>query len=385
MSKMDPEKKGSGKIPNYLTLENIFIGLTIVLGLIVLVNVITAAAINKQIKDSNLAAGEKQKPAKIELLTIKNSGCKDCFDISPAISSLKTANVEVTKENSFEFDSKEGKELISKYQIKKIPSLIIKGEIDKVQLDGLEKSQDALLLSDIPPPFTNAETGKVEGMVTAWLLKDSKCTDCTNLTFLVNQIKGAGVTISDEKIIESDSNEGRQLISKYGIDFVPTLILSKDASAYTLIQEAWPQVGTKEEDAYVLRLASPPFINLTTGKLRGLVNIVYLKDKSCANCYNVSIHTEILSNEQSFGMKLDRQETFDVSDAKGKELIAKYNITKVPTVILSDEAKIYPSSESLKQFFSVEKDGSYIFRQTDAIGTYRDLQKNEVVEIQSQQ
>lgn len=383
MKKMDPEKKSS-KISSHLTLENIFIGLTIILGLVVLINVITAASINKQIKEGKLAAEEKQKPAKIELLTIKNSGCPDCFDISPAISTLRTANVEVTKENSLEFDSKEGKELISKYQIKKIPSLIIRGEIGKIQAEGLEKSQDALLLSDIPPPFTNAETGKIEGRVTAWLLKDSKCKDCSNLTFLINQIKAAGVKISDEKIVESDSNEGRQFIGKYKIDFVPSLILSSDASAYALIREAWPQVGTKEEDAYVLRLATPPFINLTTGKLRGLVNVIYLTDKSCANCYNVSLHEEILSGEQSFGMKLDKQETFDAGDAKGKELIAKYNITKIPTVILSAEAKAYPSSESLKQFFSVEKDGSYIFRQAEAIGTYRDLQKNEVVEIQPQ-
>lgn len=381
---MDPEKKGISKISNHITLENIFIGLTIILGLIVLINVIIASSINKQIKESKLTAEEKQKPAKVELTIIKNSKCADCFDISAVIAYIKNSNVNVTKENSVEFDSKEGKNIISKYGIDKIPSLIVTGEIGKVGIQELEKKQDALLFSEIPPPFTNPKTGKVEGLVVLYLLKDSKCSDCSNMAFLINQIKAAGIKISMEKVIEAGSSEGKGLISKYKINFVPAMILSDDASVYQLIQEAWPRIGSKEEDAYVLRVASPPYLNLTTGKLRGVVDIIYLADKGCANCYNVSLHREILASEQSFGMKLGKEEIFDIIDAKGKELIAKYNITKVPAVILSDEAKVYPSSESLKQFFSVEKDGSYIFRRTEAIGTYKDLQKNEVVEIQAQ-
>ena len=383
---MDPEKKEISKtVSSHFTLESLFIGLAIILGLIVLINVITASSINKQIKESKLTADEKLKPAKIELTIIKNSGCADCFDISPVIVYVKNSNVNITRENSVEFDSKEGKGLISKYKIKKVPSLIITGEIGKVKIEGLEKSQDALIFTEIPPPFTNPETGRVEGLVALYHLKDSKCSDCSSMAFLINQIKAAGVKISEEKIIEAGSSEGKEIIVKYKIGFVPAVMLSKDASVYPLMQEAWPQIGSKEEDAYVLRLASPPYLNLTTGKLRGVVDIVYLADKGYANCYNVSLHREILASGQSFGMKLGKEEILDIIDAKGKELMAKYNITKVPTVILSDEARVYPSSESLKQFFSVEKDGSYIFRRTEAIGTYKDLQKNEVVEVQAQQ
>ena len=84
------------------------------------------------------------------------------FDISPVIAYVKNSNVNATRENSVEFDSKEGKGLISKYKIKKVPSLIITGEIGKVKIEGLEKSQDALIFTEIPPPFTNPETGRVE-------------------------------------------------------------------------------------------------------------------------------------------------------------------------------------------------------------------------------
>ena len=227
---------------------------------------------------------------------------------------------------------------------------------------------------------TEAATGRIEGRVTLSILKDASCDKCNELTVLTNQIKAAGVKISQEKTVSSTSDEGKGLISKYDIDFVPTLVLSKDAAAYQIIQQAWPQVGTKESDgSYVLRLVNPPYINLTTGKLRGLVNAVYLTDKSCTECYNVSVHREILTSPQSFAVKLDKEEYVDVENAKGKELIAKYNITQVPTVILSDEISAYPSTVALKQFFSVEKDGYYVFRKDAVVGAYKDLTTNQIV------
>ena len=50
-------------------------------------------------------------------------------------------------------------------------------------------------------------------------------------------------------------------------------------------------------------------------------------------------------------IKIDSEETYDISDAKGKALLSKYNITQVPTVILSSDVNVYPSSAALKQFF----------------------------------
>ena len=373
---MDPEKRGIKK----LSLENIFIGITVLLGIIIVINIMLTFNLNKDLKKSAELAEEKSKPAKIELTLIKNSKCSDCFDISTVVNHIKSANVNITKENAIEFNSKDAKDAINKYQIKKIPALIVTGEIGKVSIQGLEKKEDALLLSNILPPYTNASTGRIEGRVTLYYLKDPACGKCSDLSILISQIKLAGVKISEEKAVSPDGGEGKELIGKYNIGFAPAIILSKDASAYPIIQQAWPQIGSKETDgSYVLRVVNPPFINLTTGKLRGIVNIVYLTDKSCTPCYNASQHKEILVNPQSFAVKLDKEETFDISDAKGKELIARYNITKVPTVILSDEIGAYPSTQVLKQFYSVEKDNSYVFRLLSAVGTYKDLATSQIV------
>ncbi|MBI2650780.1 hypothetical protein HYX04_05740 [Candidatus Woesearchaeota archaeon] len=384
---MDPEKKGVKHIVSKkLDIENIFIGVTMILGIILVINIFLTFNLNKDLRKSAEAAMEKLKPAKIELAVIKNSKCSDCFDISTIINHVKNANVNITKETMYEFDSKDGRALVSKYNIEKVPTVVLTGEIDKFNIQGLEKKENALLLTKLEPPYTNALTGKIEGRVALYHLKDASCEKCNSLSILTNQIKAAGVKIYDEKIIALNSAEGKELIKKYSIGFVPAIILSKDAAAYSIMQQAWPQIGSKESDgSYVLRSASPPFINLTTGKTRGIVNIVYLTDKSCTECYNVSLHKEILANPQSFAVKLEKEETYDISDAEGKEFIAKYNITQAPAVILSDELSAYPSSQTLTEFFSVEKDGSYVFRKASVLGNYRDLTANQVVQAQQSQ
>ena len=377
---MDPEKRGKNLIFNYLDLENIFIGLTILLGIILIINVILTFNLNKNLAKNAQEIKERLMPAKIELTILKNSRCNDCFDISKFVNHVKSANVNITKETAFEFNSKEGKALISKYKIDKIPAVIVAGEIDKVSIQGLEKKENALLLAGLEPPYTNAATGRIEGRVTLYNLKDAECEKCNDLSHLISQIKLAGIKIYEERNITSGSDEGKDLIKQYNVGFTPAIILSKDAAVYDIMQKAWPQIGSKESDgSYVLRLASPPFINLTNGKLRGIVDVIYLTDKSCTECYDINLHREILVNPQSFAIRLDKEETFDISDAEGKEIIAIYNITQVPTIILSNEISAYPSNQILKQFFSVEKDGSYVFRRLSSVGTYRNLATNQIV------
>lgn len=383
--KSEHRKKLVSIVSKRLSIGNIFIGLTILLGIILIINIILTFNLNKDLKKSAELAKEKLMPAKIELAVIKNSRCSDCFDVSAIVSDIKNSNVNVTKEKTLEFDSKEAKEIANKYKIEKIPSVIVTGEIDKLSVQGMEKKENALLLANIKPPYTNAANGRIEGRVTLYNLKDPACEKCADLAPLISQIKAAGIAVSQEKIINPNSSEGKELAKKYNLGFAPTIILSKDAGAYDVINQAWPRLGSRETDgSYVLRAVYPPFTNLTTSKLVGLVSITYLTDKSCTECYDVALHNQILTSPQSFAINLDKGETIDAVDAKGKELIAKYNITQVPTAILSNEVAVYPSSEALKQFFSVEKDGSFVFRIAKVLGTYKDLATNQIVKAQQQ-
>ena len=378
---MESGKNKEHKHHYNFTTEKLFIGLLALLGIILIVNAALSYSLNSELRKNTEALKEKARPAKIEIALIKNSNCRDCSDSAQLVKYIKSASVNITKETSLEFNSKEAKEIISKYGIQKIPSVVVSGETDKISLEGMQKRDNALVLDLATPPYTNASSGQIVGRVTLYTLTDSGCAKCSNFSLLVSQIKLSGVKIVQEKIVDVNSDEGRSLVSKYKMDFVPALILSKDASAYPIVKQAWPGIGTVEQDGYyIMRTVSPPYINLTTGKLRGLVGVVYLTDKSCAGCYNVETHREILSNPQSFAMKFDSEKTLDVADSEGKSLVDKYNITQVPTVILSSEVGVYPSIAALKQFFSVEKDGSYIFRKLSVVGTYKDLATNQIVE-----
>lgn len=364
----------------------IFLGLCSIIGIILIFNAILTFSLNKELDKQIEETKESLKPARIDVIVLKDSKCTDCFDAAAALNNLKSSQVEVSSEKTIEFDSEEGKKLISQYKIGRIPAMVITGEIDKVNIQGLSRKDNALLLATISPPFTNALSGAIEGRVTAFNIIDSSCAKCGDLANFMNQLKFSGVKIIEEKEIELGSSEGQELVKKFNINFVPASVLSKEISVYDMIKQRWPLVGSVEPDgSYVLRSVNPPFINLTTNKLMGLVNVIYLIDKSCSPCYDVNSHKEILTHPQGFAMRFENEETADISDAKGKELIGKYNITQAPTIILSSDASVYPSSQGLRQFFSIEKDGSYVFRASQVVGAYRDLRTNEVIQPPQQE
>jgi len=379
---VDPEKKkfNANRLIKKIDVGDILILLTILLGIFTIYLIILTYSINADLQKNTEAIKEKLKPANIEITLIKDSKCTDCSDLLPIINQIKTAKVNVSRLNTFEYGSKDGREIIAKYKIQKVPAVIITGDINKSEINGLEKRENALLFTNIEPPYTNVLNGEVEGIVKLYILNDPKCEKCNDLMSLIIPIKLAGIKIIEQRNVSISSDEGKGLIEKYKIDFAPTIILSKDAGLYSIIQKKWPQIGSKENDgSYILRMVYPPFINLTTGNLRGIVNIIYLTDKTCSQCYDVRLHRAILV--QSFAVNLDKEETFDISDDRGKELIAKYNISQVPAVILSDDINAYPSSPLLKQFYSVDKDGSYIFRKLQVLGTYKDLTTNQIVKV----
>ena len=139
------------KIYNY----HIFIGISVVLGLILIFSIYQTFSINSTIKDKAAKAAELAKPAKIELSIIKDSRCKDCFDASQLVTFIKTAKVEVISEKNVDFDSAGGKVLLAKYNLDKVPTVVVTGEIDKINLKGFEKKDSALVFTQVPAPYVN--------------------------------------------------------------------------------------------------------------------------------------------------------------------------------------------------------------------------------------
>lgn len=69
----------------------------------------------------------------------------------------------------------------------------------------------------------------------------------------------------------------------------------------------------------------------------------------------------------------------------GKTLLKQYNITKVPIMLASPDAKLYASFVQVwPQVGNVAGDGWYVMRNPEVLGTYKDLTTGQVITPQQQ-
>jgi len=208
------------------------------------------------------------------------------------------------------------------------------------------------------------------------------CSECFNVSIISEQFQQAGDQIGMRVVavrrLEANSTEGMALIRKYDITKVPTVIFSKEAQQ-TQLMGVWSDSGTVEDDgSLVLREVYPPYVALANGTLMGMVNVTLILAPNCTSCYNASVHTNLLTVRYSVVIANETDYTYD--SAQGMALIRKYNITAVPTILVSPELSIYPGMEGLwnQSLGTKESDGWFVFRTMYAMGnvTYFDLTTN---------
>ncbi|MBL7056371.1 hypothetical protein ISS07_05645 [Candidatus Woesearchaeota archaeon] len=354
----------------------LFIGVLVLLGIMIF-NSFNVFSIGNKINDKVDEAKELARPAKIEIITL-GSSCEDCFDINSVVSVLKEADLEITGEKSLSGNSQEAKELIQKHGIEKLPTIILEGEIAKATIQSFKESNGALVFDAVAVPYENALTNEVVGKVSAIVIGDKKCAECTDFSTMIEGLKQTGVFIDSERIRDISDAGARDLVERSGIETLPVLLLSRDFDAYTELAANLEQVGQKNADYYVLE-AQTPYVEVDTGKIRGLVKLTMLEDPTCVECYNVEIHRQILAR---FGMFVGEDEKLDISSKEGNALMDKYDIEKIPAVVISGDVEAYPSfAQVWEQVGTIETDGNYIFRNVEVLGEqiiYKDLSTGEV-------
>ena len=157
--------------------------------------------------------------------------------------------------------------------------------------------------------------------------------------------------------------------------------MSSDIGSYDQIQQVWPNIGTIENDgAYVARNIPLPHRDIKKG-LVGYVDVIYLKDFACADCYKPEeIHKNVLTSGYRVGIRSER--AIDIASAEGKNILRKYQITQIPTMLVSPGISEYSNLAKVwPQVGTVEKDGWYVFRKMEQIGkaVYKDLSTNQIV------
>ena len=140
------------KLSNKKTFNQVFYGLLIVLGVLLLINIYLASAGYSAVKLKAAEVKEANRPAEISLMII-DSGCKDCFDVEALVTQVKDKNVKILDEKRVEKNSEEAKTLIEDYNIKKLPTVIVSGELDKFSMTGFETVNDKQVFMNILSPY----------------------------------------------------------------------------------------------------------------------------------------------------------------------------------------------------------------------------------------
>ncbi len=359
--------------------SKIIVGAIIVLLVIAIVNAFLIFSSSSNLNKRVAELKELNRPAQIQVVKI-DGDCADCFKVDTILQKIRE-NFNVTQEASLSLSSEESKALVEKYNIQKLPAVIITGETNKAQIQDFELKDGALFFTGTQAPYTDARSGISYGFVTVTNLVDSSCLECTSLTGFTEGLKKAGVFIKSENIANYNTPEGKDLIKKFDVKHVPALIISQDINYYPEVQQQLVAVQAKEKDGfYALHATLPPYRNLTSDKIVGLIEAIMIKDNSCQECYDVKVNKQIL---QRFGMYIKTEKTYDVSSKEGKDFIAKYNITKVPMILVSPEGSIYSTFvKAWEQVGTVEKDGWYVMNAPEVVGTVKDLATGQLIQTQ---
>ncbi|OGE41661.1 hypothetical protein A3B45_04715 [Candidatus Daviesbacteria bacterium RIFCSPLOWO2_01_FULL_39_12] len=343
----------------------------------------TLAAINRDIA----AAKEAARPANVRLIKIITPNCQDCFNVELAVNDFKKQNVKVEEEKTLNFDSPEAGASIKQLAIKKVPTYFVTGEVTKNNLENFVKESgeirdNTFIFTKLSPIFVDTETKREMGRVIVTLITDPLCSKCTDVKIVVENFKKAGVKVREIREFSWNSYDGQSVISQYRITKVPTFIFSSEFDLYDSAKSTWQNFGTVENDkTYVTRNLPLPYRDLTKGQLVGFVDLIYLTDASCIDCYKApDVQKPILT--QGYGVALRSERTVDIFSGEGQSLISKYKIIKIPTILISPEANQYTNLKNVwKNVGTVEQDGWFVFRELQQLKgvVYKDLTTNQIV------
>ena len=205
-------------------------------------------------------------------------------------------------------------------------------------------------------------------------ISDKGCEKCADVQDFIDALEMNGVTVGDTEVV--DYKDADELIEKYGLDKVPAILISDDLEGYDFGQ-AVIAAGYLPVDGYYVIPSKAPYRETDTGDVRGMLTLTMLEDESCDECYNVSLHKDIL---ESIGLVFSEAASLDISSTEGKALVDKYKITKVPTVVVSGDVDAYESFDQVWADVGTIEEGAYVFRELDGFQEpYKNLETGEVV------
>ncbi len=320
---------------------------------------------------------ELKKPVNLKMIII-DANCDVCFDIKEVVDNIRSnERINVTEVEVYSLTDSDVRALVLSYSIDRLPTVILEGEIDKVQLAGFENKGSAFVFTAINPPYYDTKSKKVVGLVKAIYINASYCDLCRENYQTIEFLEQNGVVFESKLFLDINSSQAQQIINTYNLKSIPVLLLSQDIEAYNI---QLSDLGLNKVNDFYIVYSAPPYVDSESGEIRGLAELILLRNSSCDQCYDVSIHSEILRNR--FGVAIINETYVEVDSEFGQQLISKYNITKIPTIIILGDLEPYTALNNIwSNVGSIENDGAYVFRNMDALGNavYIDLTLNKIV------
>ncbi len=328
------------------------VALLVVLGLF---NAFTVLSMGSKL-DAKVAQLKEASKAPIISLTTITAECEECADISPMIETIKKSHVNISEEK--QLAAQDAASLIKEYGIERLPAIIIEGQVDKVSIQNFEAAEKGLVYQTAAAPYYSVRSKKVEGLVDAWIL-GAECEKCMDMQDVVDAFTQQGVAFSSVDKLAPGDAKASQLIEEHKIAKLPALIFSDSVSAYPEVLVAMERGGFVKSGDFHVYESRAPYYDISSKAVKGLVNAIYLSDASCKECYDVTIHKQIL---ERFGMVLGTEKTVDVSSSEGKALVKKYALTSIPAVVIDGDVSLYEGFDTVWASVGTIEDGSYIFR-----------------------
>ncbi|MBI2548223.1 hypothetical protein HYW21_02635 [Candidatus Woesearchaeota archaeon] len=188
----------------------------------------------------------------------------------------------------------------------------------------------------------------------------SSCPECYDITTVTALLESAGANITKQRTFDYNTTEGQAIVETYSLTKLPTAIISGELNKSSSLLATLTNVGEEKKGSYVFTALRPPYVETNNYQVRGKISLVHLRKTNCTECYDLS---PIIREYSTLGLVFADQEVVDADSGRGQTLIDRYNITKLPTVILDKEAGVYSDFVSLwPQVGSIEEDGSLVMR-----------------------
>lgn len=215
------------------------------------------------------------------------------------------------------------------------------------------------------------------------LITPNDCSVCIDGNELLKEIEKQDVRILNSETFSAESEEGSTLIETYGITRVPAILVRGEYNKQNVQALFASFKGQEQDGTLVVQVSQPVYVDVLSGQSVGLVDVTYLTDASCPDCYDPLQHKAILVT--NFGLTIQSEQTIDIRSTNGRALMNQYDIIQTPTVLLSSQAMAYDRlAPAWTQVGTIEEDGTFVFRENAALGevVYKNLETNEIIRPQ---